>query len=483
MNLINLKTKFLAAMIAACVASYGMFGIYDSLASTQGKTATPISTALAAHPAGLPDFSAIVDQNGAAVVNISTSGHQQVAGNSPGIPRFDPNDPSFQFFKHFKIPTPPSGAPINGLGSGFIINPDGVILTNAHVVAGADQITVKLTDRREFTAKLVGIDKPSDIAVLRIDAKNLPTVKVGDSSRIRVGEWVLAIGSPFGFENSATAGIVSAKSRSLPDENYVPFIQTDVAVNPGNSGGPLFDLNGEVIGINSQIYSQSGGYQGLSFAIPIDVAMSVEKKLEQHGHIEHGRLGVTIQEVNQQLAASFGMKLPAGALVSSIEKGSPADQAGVVPGDVIMEFNGKTIEHANDLPPLVADLQPGSEGKMLLWHNKDSHTITLKVGKLVDTEIASNSADTGTGRLGLAVRALTPEESKEAGVANGLIVEQSSGPAAKAGIEPNDVIVALNGTSVTSAEQLKSLVANAGKHVALLVQRGEMKIFVPIDQS
>jgi serine protease Do len=453
MNPINLKRATIAAaIVTVCVAGYGTLEI----TSVHAKPAPSTVTTTAVRPGGLPDFSAIVDQNGAAVVNISTSGHEHISRKRPELPQFDPDDP-FQFFRHFKIPAPPGGVPVNSLGSGFIIHSDGVILTNAHVVAGADQIIVKLTDRREFKAKLVGMDKPSDIAVLRIDAKNLPTVKVGDSSRIRVGEWVLAIGSPFGFENSATAGIVSAKFRSLPDEGYVPFIQTDVAVNPGNSGGPLFDLNGEVVGINSQIYSQNGGYQGLSFAIPIDVAMSVEKKLEQQGHIEHGLLGVTIQEVNQSLALSFGMKQPTGALVSSVEKGSAAERAGIVSGDVILEFNGKAIGGSNN--------------------------VTVTVGKLEDIELAFNSSDVGTGRLGLAVRALTQEESKESGVASGLIVEKSSGPAEKAGIQPDDIIVALNGTPVTSVDQLKGLASKSGKHVALLVQRGEIKIFVPIDLS
>ena len=319
--------------------------------------------------------------------------------------------------------------------------------------------------------------------MLKIDAKNLPAVRIGDSLHIRVGEWVLAIGSPFGFENSATAGIVSAKSRSLPDEGYVPFIQTDVAINPGNSGGPLFDLNGDVVGINSQIYSQSGGYQGLSFAIPIDVAMKVEKKLEQHGHIDHGRLGVTIQEVNQALAESFGMKLPVGALVSSVEKGSAAEHAGIVSGDVILELNGKSIEHSNDLPPLVADLLPGSEANVTLWRSGGRHNVTVRVGKITVNEVVANSSEAGTGRLGLEVRPLSSTEKKEAGIDNGLIVQHSTGAAAKAGIQAGDIIVALNGTNISGIGQLKELVAKSNRHIALLILRGDSKIFVPIDLS
>jgi len=484
MNTINLKSKIVAvAIISLCAASYVMFALYNGSSLAQAKPTETVVTAMSTRTQGLPDFSAIVDKNGIAVVNISTSAHQRLNRNIPRLPQMDPEDPFYQFFRHFNIPTPQGDEPTNGLGSGFIINPDGVILTNAHVVAGADQITVKLTDRREFNAKLVGMDKTSDIAVLKIDAKNLPAVRIGDSLHIRVGEWVLAIGSPFGFENSATAGIVSAKSRSLPDEGYVPFIQTDVAINPGNSGGPLFDLNGDVVGINSQIYSQSGGYQGLSFAIPIDVAMKVEKKLEQHGHIDHGRLGVTIQEVNQALAESFGMKLPVGALVSSVEKGSAAEHAGIVSGDVILELNGKSIEHSNDLPPLVADLLPGSEANVTLWRSGGRHNVTVRVGKITVNEVVANSSEAGTGRLGLEVRPLSSTEKKEAGIDNGLIVQRSTGAAAKAGIQAGDIIVALNGTNISGIGQLKELVAKSNRHIALLILRGDSKIFVPIDLS
>jgi len=262
----------------------------------------------------------------------------------------------YQFFRHFGGPQQRGEGPTRGQGSGFIVSADGTILTNAHVVDGADEVNVKLTDKREFKAKVLGMDKASDVAVLKIDAKNLPVVTNGSAANARVGDWVLAIGSPFGFENSATAGIVSAKSRSLPDGGYVPFIQTDVAVNPGNSGGPLFNMKGEVIGINSQIYSRNGGYQGLSFAIPIEVAMNVEQQIVAHGKVQHGRLGVSIQEVNQSLADSFGLKTTAGALVGTVEKDSPAAKAGLESGDIILGVNGTDIGSANELPVIIANM-------------------------------------------------------------------------------------------------------------------------------
>jgi len=370
---------------------------------------------------------------------------------------------------------------MHGLGSGFIISQDGLILTNAHVVDGAQEVVVKLTDRREFKAKVLGVDKQSDIAVIRIDAKNLPTVQIGDPSRVLVGEPVLAIGSPYGFDNTATAGIVSAKSRSLPDDNYVPFLQTDVAVNPGNSGGPLFNLRGEVIGINSQIYSQTGGYQGLSFAIPIDVAMKVEQQLAQHGKVTRGRLGVSVQDLNQALSESFGLKNAQGALVSSVEKGSPADKAGLQAGDVILSFNGHAIDHSVDLPTLVADTAPGTSKPVEVMRGGKVRTINVTVGEMkqAKNDAPANKAE-NQGRLGLAVRPLDKDEQKQLGGQNGLLVEDVNGPAAVAGIQSGDVILALNGTPVSSVEQLRKLAGQAGKSVALLVERGDEKIFVPL---
>jgi serine protease Do len=367
------------------------------------------------------------------------------------------------------------------LGSGFVVGTDGLIMTNAHVVDGATQVTVKLADRREYKAKVLGIDKLTDIAVLKIDAKGLKPVTLGDPSTAKVGDWVLAIGSPYGFENSVTAGIVSATSRALPEGTYVPFIQTDAAVNPGNSGGPLFNIRGEVIGINSQIYSQTGGYQGLAFAIPIDVAKKVETQLVQHGSVQRGRIGVGIQELSQPLAESFGLQSPTGALVGSVDKNGPAAKAGIQPGDVLLSLNGKPIERSSDLPPRVADLKPGSKASLEVWRNGAKKQLELTVGELKPEKVAAAGPEQADhGRLGLAVRALTDEEKKEAELANGLVVEQASGPAAQAGIRQGDVILAVNGKPVKSAADLRAATSK-GKVVALLIQREDAKIFVPVE--
>jgi serine protease Do len=372
--------------------------------------------------------------------------------------------------------------PVRGQGSGFIISPDGRILTNAHVVDGAKEVDVKLTDRREFQAKVLGIDPYSDVALIKIEAHDLPTVKLGNPSETQVGDWVVAIGSPFGFENTVTAGIVSAKGRSLPGEAYVPFIQTDVAVNPGNSGGPLFNLQGEVIGINSQIFSRTGGYQGLSFATPIDVAAKVEQQLVAHGKVTRGRLGVSIQEVDQSLAESFGLPKPEGALVSSVEKGSPADRAGIEPGDVILKMDGKSIVESADLPALVGDAKPGSKASLEIVRKGAHKDVEVTLGRMKDVKLAGNAnTQAEKGRLGLAVRPLDADERQQAGVENGLMVEGVAGPAARAGIQPGDVILQVNGTPIRSVEQLRELTQKSGKHMAVLVQREDARIFVPVD--
>ena len=378
------------ALLGGVYAVHGKSPIGEAWCAT--KDAAPAASPtpapdVARRQVALPDFAEIVAQQGPAVVNISVNG--SVKTGAGGMPQMDPDDPFYEFFRRFQGPAPRGNMPIHGQGSGFIVSADGVVLTNAHVVADADEVTVKLTDKREFKAKVLGLDKPSDVAVLKIDAKDLPTVKIGSSENARVGEWVVAIGSPFGFENSVTAGIVSAKSRSLPDEGYVPFLQTDVAINPGNSGGPLFNMNGEVIGINSQIYSRSGGYQGLSFAIPIDVAMKVERQLLEHGKVSRGRIGVMIQELSQDLAESFGLDKPRGALVSSVEKGSPAEKAGIEPGDVILKFNGKAIVRSGELPPLVSEQAPGSTATLEVWRQGKSREVTLKLGE-VDVVVADD---------------------------------------------------------------------------------------------
>jgi serine protease Do len=405
MQATTFKRSLLAAsLIIALGAGYAKFG--GPAISPAEALAAPVSATPAALPrpgVTLPDFSAIVDSSGPAVVNISVTGSQKTAA------AIDPNDPMFEFFRRFGVPTPQERGPARGMGSGFIVSPDGVILTNAHVVADADEVTVKLTDKREFKAKVVGLDKLTDVAVLRIDANNLPVVRLGDPARTRVGEWVVAIGSPFGFENSVTAGIVSAKSRSLASDSYVPFIQTDVAINPGNSGGPLLNLDGEVIGINSQIYSRSGGYQGVSFAIPIDVAMNIEQQLLKDGKVSHGRMGVTIQEVSQSLAESFGLKSTAGALVSSVEKGSPAAAAGLEPGDIILKLNDTVIGRSSELPPLVAAIKPGTQVKLHVWRKGASRDLALSVGEIPAPRLASaRGGEADKSRLGLALRSLTP---------------------------------------------------------------------------
>ncbi len=485
-----MKQKMLVrSLIAAGViaAGAGAFAKYDLSVFPQAlaaSTSAPavMASAQPAAAAALPDFTGIVAQNGRAVVNISVTNKVEKTADVPAMPKLDPNDPMYRFFRQFGMPVPQGQMPTHALGSGFIVSPDGIILTNAHVVDGASNVTVKLTDRREFKAKVIGVDKPSAVAVLKIDAKDLPTVTLEKTDEAKVGQWVVAIGSPFGFENSVTAGIVSAKSRALPGDSYVPFIQTDVAVNPGNSGGPLFNAKGEVIGINSQIYSQSGGYQGLSFAIPIDVALNVENQLLHHGSVTRGRLGVTIQDVNQALADSFGLKRPAGALVGSIEKDGAAAKAGIEPGDVILRYNEKDIASSSQLPVLVADTAPGTTAKLEVMRNGKIRHIDVTVGQLKNAKVASaDVAGQPPGRLGVVVRPLAPDERKQAGVSGGLIVENAAGPAANAGIQPGDMILSFNGTPVKSPEQLKQLLAKAGKHVALLVQRDETKIFVPVD--
>ncbi|MDD5250337.1 MAG: DegQ family serine endoprotease [Rhodocyclaceae bacterium] len=483
-----MRSKTLTLSLAAAAALVATFaGAYvglDSHAATTPAAATPAAVAAppSAAPAAavLPDFSGIIASNGPAVVNISVTGSVKAGGDEESpFPQMDPNDPFFQFFRRYQM-IPHGNVPVHSLGSGFIVSADGLILTNAHVIDDADEVVVKLTDKREFKAKVVGTDKVTDVAVLRINASKLPTVRFGDPAQTRVGSWVLAIGSPFGFENSATAGIVSAKGRSLPDDGYVPFIQTDAAVNPGNSGGPLFNLNGEVIGVNSQIYSRSGGYQGVSFAIPIDVAMHVEQEIVKHGKVSHGRLGVSIQEVSQPLAESFGLKQAKGALVGTVEKGSPADKAGLEPGDIILKLNGTDIGSSSDLPPLVADLKPGTHVTLDVWRKGQEHDIAVTVGELAPEKTAP-APGVDKGRLGLVVRPLTPEERKQAEVPNGLVVEEASGAAARAGLQPDDIVLAFNGEPVKSVEQLRSLVAKAGKHAALLIERDGAKIFVPID--
>jgi len=446
-------------------------------------TANPTSS-----PTVLPDFAQITAQNGPAVVNISVTGSVKTSRRSQAMPDMDPNDPFYQFFRRFQMPGQPGqgGAerqqPSRGQGSGFIVSADGVILTNAHVVRDAQEVMVKLTDRREFRAKVLGSDPKTDVAVLKIEAKGLPTVRLGSTQELRVGEWVLAIGAPFGFENSVSAGVVSAKGRALPDESFVPFIQTDVAVNPGNSGGPLFNSRGEVVGINSQIFSQTGGYQGLSFAIPVEVAQRVRQQIVAGGKAQHARLGLTIQDVNQSFADSFKLERPAGALVANVEEGGPAAKAGLRSGDVILKFNDQAIVASSDLPAMLGQATPGETAKLEIWRQGKREQITAKLGDAADkpgVQVAQDEAADG-GKLGLALRPLQAEEKRGSGIREGLVIEDAAGAAARAGVQAGDVLLAVNGTPVGSVEQVRALVAGADKSVALLVQRGRDRIFVPV---
>jgi serine protease Do len=498
MNLPNVLKKPLvaallgAATIAAPVSVLYVAGATRAAATTSPTQPTPAAPAAptASPAAQLPDFSAMVQHYGPAVVNIAVTSKATPAMNqgdeddndendNGNASPFGPNSPFAPFFRGQPFPGRPPG-PVHGEGSGFIIRSDGVIMTNAHVVNGASEVTVRMTDRREYTAKVIGVDAKSDIAVIKINAKDLPVVKTGDSRNLKVGEWVLAIGAPFGFENSATAGIVSAKGRTL-DSGYVPFIQTDVPINPGNSGGPLFNMKGEVVGINSQIYSRSGGYQGVSFSIPIDVALQVSNQLQTTGHVTRGKIGVVIQPVTQGLADSFGLPQPEGALVSSVEKGGPAEKAGIEPGDVILKLNGQPLMDSNELPALVAGIAPGTSVNLEIWRNHASKEMSVTLGALEDKRTAANTAPHAQGgKLGLAVRPLSPEERRQGNIQGGLVVERASGPAAEAGIQPGDVVLAANGAPVTSADELKSAVDKSKGHIALLIQRGEARIFVPV---
>ncbi|MBS1139659.1 MAG: Peptidase Do [Proteobacteria bacterium] len=444
---------------------------------------------------GLPDFSELAEKQGPAVVNISTT--QVVRGQAQMMPfPFDENDPAFEFFKRF-IPRNPGGAvprdfENKSLGSGFIISGDGYILTNAHVVDGADEVTVRLTDKREFKAKIIGADKRTDVALLKIEAAGLPVTKLGDPAQLKVGEWVVAIGSPFGFDNSVTAGIVSAKGRSLPQENYVPFIQTDVAINPGNSGGPLFNMRGEVVGINSQIYSRSGGYMGVSFAIPIDVAMDIQSQLRVSGKVSRGRLGVVIQEVSKELADSLGLSKPIGAVVNSVEKGGPAEKAGIEPGDVILKFEGKTINNSADLPRMVGATRPGGRAVVQVWRKGATRDINVTVGEVPDEKQATAKVLRGkpseqtANRLGLVVSELSSEQKRDLKMNSGLLIEDVRGQGARSDLRTGDIVIAVIAkgatTEVKTVEQFNKLLAQfeKGSNVTLLVRRGEMQTFITI---
>lgn len=434
----------------------------------------------------LPDFTELVEKQGAAVVNVSTT---QMVSSSPmaqGLEGLPEGDPFAELFRRF-APQMPREQESHSLGSGFIISSDGYILTNAHVVDSAEKITVRLTDKREFKAKVIGADKRTDVALLKIEAAGLPKVSQGDPALLKVGEWVLAIGSPFGFDSSVTAGIVSAKGRALPQENYVPFIQTDVAINPGNSGGPLFNMKGEVVGINSQIYSRSGGYMGLSFAIPIDVAMEVVNQLRATGKVTRGRIGVSIQEVTRDLAETFGLHSASGALISGVEKNGPADKAGIQVSDVILKFDGKTVNASHDLPRMVAATRPGSKVSVQLWRKGAVKEVTLVVAEMpVDGRVGraarSDSGADQIARLGIGVIELTGEQKKQLDIEDGLLIDEVRSSNARAELQRGDVILALGNVPVTSIEQFNSMLKTfpKGRNVALLVRRGDSASYVAI---
>ncbi len=441
----------------------------------------------------LPDFTELAEKQGPSVVNISVT--QVVQGNGNPFAGFQDDEQFNELFRRFGLPVP--GAPrgqapqqefkSQSLGSGFIISSDGYVLTNAHVINAADEVIVKLSDKREFKAKIIGSDRRTDVALLKIDASGLPKVSIGDPNQLKVGEWVAAIGSPFGLENTMTAGIVSAKGRALPQENFVPFIQTDVAINPGNSGGPLFNLKGEVVGINSQIYSRSGGSMGLSFAIPIDVAMDVSSQLKSGGKIARGWLGVSIQEITKDLADSFGMKNTNGALVAGVEKSGPADKGGLVAGDVILRFDGKAINSSSDLPRAVGGVKPGKSVNVEVLRKGATKTLSVVVAEAPNDKDDVSSPSKGAtkpevNRIGLILNELTPQQKKKLNGKNGLLVTDSQGASALAGVRRGDIVLGINNAEVATVEQFNKTLSGIsnGKTVAVLVLRGESTLYVPI---
>jgi serine protease Do len=443
----------------------------------------------------LPDFAGLVEKHGAAVVNISAVQNSNTVSNQmlPEMPGIPENSPFYDFFKRHMQPFPaPRKSEPKSLGSGFIISSDGYILTNAHVIETADEITVKLNDKREFAAEVIGTDRKTDIALIKINASDLPKATQGNPENLKVGEWVVAIGSPFGFEHSVTAGIVSAKGRSLAQENYVPFIQTDVAINPGNSGGPLFNMRGEVVGINSQIYSRTGGFMGLSFAIPVNVATEIADQLKVSGKVSRGRIGVMIQEVTKELAESFGLSDSTGALVVSVEKGGPADQAGIKPRDIILKFDEKEVATSTDLPRIVGNTKPKSKVSIEVWRDGTVKTVKVEVGETPSDETAENrkhkpgKKQNASNRLGLALSEITEEQQKQLEITSGLLVEDmQTGIASRSGIRIGDIILGLNSKDVKTVEQFNELLnqVKSGKNIALLVKRGDVTTFITMKLS
>lgn len=470
------KTLKPAAVIAAAAIAFSgaLLSATPAVASGLAPQATVATTQL-------PDFVQLVEKYGKGVVNISTVREARVV---EGADPFGFDERHAEIFRRFGFPFPFGGGPRQeperrGTGSGFIISADGLILTNHHVVDGADEIKVRLTDNREFTGKVLGSDAKTDIAVVKIEAKDLPYLTMGNSDELKVGEWVAAIGSPFGLDNTVTAGIVSAKSRKLPSDQYVPFIQTDVAVNPGNSGGPLFNMKGEVVGINSQIFSTSGGFMGLSFAIPSNLAMQIKDQLVKNGKVTRGRIGVVIQSVTQDLAESFGMKAPKGAIVSQVEKDGPAAKAGLQEGDIITAVNGKAIDDSVDMPVIIGNMAPGSIAKLSIIRNNKDMTLDVKVEEAPNESASSNASKTAAAnKLGVTVRPLNDEEKAKAET-EGLLVTESTGAARKAGIREGDIIVNVNGVKIKKTDDL-ARVLEKNKNLRVLVQRRDGRIFIPV---
>lgn len=470
------KTLKPAAVIAAAAIAFS-----GALLSATPAVASGLAPQTTVATTQLPDFVQLVEKYGKGVVNISTVREARVV---EGADPFGFDERHAEIFRRFGFPFPFGGGPRQeperrGTGSGFIISADGLILTNHHVVDGADEIKVRLTDNREFTGKVLGSDAKTDIAVVKIDAKDLPYLTMGNSDELKVGEWVAAIGSPFGLDNTVTSGIVSAKSRKLPSDQYVPFIQTDVAVNPGNSGGPLFNMKGEVVGINSQIFSTSGGFMGLSFAIPSNLAMQIKDQLVKNGKVTRGRIGVVIQSVTQDLAESFGMKTPKGAIVSQVEKDGPAAKAGLQEGDIITAVNGRAIDDSVDMPVIISSMAPGSIAKLSIIRNNKDMTLDVKVEEAPNESASSNASKTAAAnKLGVTVRPLNDEEKAKAET-EGLLVTESTGAARKAGIREGDIIVNVNGVKIKKTDDL-ARVLEKNKNLRVLVQRRDGRIFIPV---
>ncbi len=484
--MIKVNRSFSAAFLAAAAVLFVPAGL--------GLTAPGM-----AHAAVLPDFTDLVDKVGPAVVNIRTT--EKSKAMQPGVQGSPEDEEMQEFFRRFfGQPVPPRQGPAprgrrpspqeeqqvpRGVGSGFIISADGFVLTNAHVVEGADEVFVTLTDKREFKAKIIGSDRRTDVALVKIEGNNLPRLTMGDSSKLRVGEWVIAIGSPFGLENTVTAGIISANSRDTGD--YLPLIQTDVAVNPGNSGGPLINMRGEVVGINSQIYSRSGGYMGISFAVPIDEAMRVSQQLKTLGRVVRGRIGVQIGEVTKEVAESLGLPRSQGALVARVEPGSPAEKAGVEAGDIITHFNNAIIEKSGDLPRLVGNTKPGTSSSLTVLRKGTKRDLAVTVAEMEADQTAKKEEkkpkqEQTLNALGLAVTDLNEAQKREMRMDGGVVVEMADGPAGRAGLQPGDVIVRLNNTDIKDARQFNALVAKLDpkRNALLLVRRGESSQFVPM---